>query len=305
MLRNLDNANLFKLYDSDLVLRLRNAKNLSDTRKMLTRFKEYLNNNPPSPELAKAFLSQFANRKPRTLYRYTQMIRVFVKWYGEPMDDFKVKVPKNMPPYTENSDIEKLFSAIQNKKTHKGCITRDSLLVELALKTGMRRSELANLEPKDIHSDFLVVMNGKGGKDRPIPLTHSTARRLQNFIRDMKSDEKVFKLKAPCISNKIRQLAKKAGLGDFHTHTMRHKFATDLLEKGANIKAVQELLGHENLATTEVYLSLTDQGLRQAVELLDDQRNNKAKNRIKIGNKTYKVVPWPTVEDVYIPKSIE
>jgi integrase len=83
------------------------------------------------------------------------MIIVFMKWHGELMDDFKVKVPKSMPPYTENSDVEKLFSAIQNKKTHKGCVTRDSLLVELALKTGMRRSELANLEPKDIHSDFL------------------------------------------------------------------------------------------------------------------------------------------------------
>jgi len=305
MLRRLNKDNLFELYDSDLVLRLRNAKNLSDTRKMLTRFKGYLNGYPPSPELAKAFLSQFANRRPRTLYRYTQMIRGFMKWYGEPMDDFKVKVPKNMPPYTENSDIEKLFSAIQNKKTHKGCITRDSLLVALALKTGMRRSELANLEPRDIHPDFLVVMNGKGGKDRLIPLAQSTAQRLQNFIRDMRPDEKVFKLKAPCISNKIRQLAKKAGLGDFHTHTMRHKFATDLLEKGANIKVVQELLGHENLATTEAYLSLTDRGLRQAVELLDDEHSNKAKNRIKVGDRTYKVVPWPTVEDVYIPKSIE
>jgi len=305
MLRHLNKDNLFKLYDSDLVLRLRNAKNLSDTRKMLTRFKEYLNGYSPSPELAKGFLSQFANRKPRTLYRYTQMIRVFMKWYGEPMDDFRVKVPKNMPPYTENSDIEKLFSAIQNKKTHKDCITRDSLLVELALKTGMRRSELANLEPRDIHSDFLMVMNGKGGKDRLIPLAQSTAQRLQNFIGDMKPDEKVFKLKAPCISNKIRRLAKKAGLGDFHTHTMRHKFATDLLEKGANIKVVQELLGHENLATTQVYLSVTDLGLRQAVELLDDQHSNKAKNRVKVGDKTYKVVPWSTVEDVYIPKPIK
>jgi len=304
MLRNLDNVNLFKLYDSDLVLRLRNAKNLNDTRKMLTRLKEYLNSYPPSPELAKAFLSQFADKKPRTLYRYAQMIRVFMKWYGEPMDDFKVKVPKSMPPYTENSDVEKLFRAIQNKKTHKGCVTRDSLLVELALKTGMRRSELANLEPKDIHSDFLVVMNGKGGKDRIIPLAHRTAQRLQNFIGDMKPDEKVFKLKAPCISNKIRQLAKKAGIGDFHTHTMRHKFATDLLEKGANIRVIQELLGHENLATTEVYLSLTDRGLRQAVELLDDERSSKTKDRVRIGNRTYRVVPWPTVEDVYVPKSI-
>ena len=120
----------------------------------------------------------------------------------------------------------------------------------------------------------------------------------------MKPDEKIFKLKAPCISNKIRQFAKKAGLDDFHTHTMRHKFATDLLEKGANIRAVQELLGHENLATTQVYLSVTDLGLRQAVELLDDQPENKARNRVKVGDKTYRVVPWPTVEDVYVPKSI-
>ena len=97
MLRHLDNNDLFKLYDNDLVLRLRNAKNLSDTRKMLTKLKEYLNGCPPSPELAKGFLSQFANRKPRTLYRYTQMIRVFMKWYGEPMNDFRVKVPKNIP----------------------------------------------------------------------------------------------------------------------------------------------------------------------------------------------------------------
>ena len=304
MLRNLNNDNLFELYDSDLVLRLRNAKNSSNTRKMLTRFKEYLNSYPPSPELAKGFLIQFTNRKPRTLYRYTQMIRVFMKWYGEPMNDFRVKVPKNIPHYTEDSDIEKLFGAIENKKTHKDCVTRDSLLVELALKTGMRRSELANLEPRDIHSNFLMVVKGKGGKDRVIPLARSTAQRLQNFIRDMKPDEKVFKLKAPCINNKIRQFAKKAGLGDFHTHTMRHKFATDLLEKGANIRAVQELLGHENLATTQVYLSVTDLGLRQAVQLLDDQPKSKTKNGVKMGDKTYRVVRWSTVEDVYVPKSI-
>ena len=55
---------------------------------------------------------------------------------------------------------------------------------------------------------------------------------------------------------KIKQFAKKAGLTDFHTHTLRHKYATDLLEAGVNIKVVQTLLGHENLNTTEVYLSL-------------------------------------------------
>ena len=71
---------------------------------------------------------------------------------------------------------------------------------------------------------------------------------------------------------KIKYFAKKAGLTDFHTHTMRHKFATDLLEKGANIKAVQALLGHESLNTTEVYLSITNQGLHDAVKLLEDEK---------------------------------
>ena len=154
-MRHMTNEELFALYDSDLVLRLRNAKNLSDTRKILAKFKDYLNGFPPSPELAKGFLAQYANRKPRTLYRYAQMLRVFMKWYGEPMDDFRVKIPKTLPPYTENSEIERLFSAIENKKTHKACVVRDSLMAALALRTGMRRSELGNLEVKDIHQDFL------------------------------------------------------------------------------------------------------------------------------------------------------
>lgn len=163
-LRHKTNEELFGLYDSDLVLRLHNAKNLSDTRKILARFKEYLNGYPPSPEVAKGFLAQYANHKPRTLYRYAQMIRVFMKWYGEPMDDFKVKVPKTLPPYTENGEVEKLFSTIENKKTHRGTIVRDRLLVELALKSGMRRGELANLEARDIHSKFLIVRSGKGAR---------------------------------------------------------------------------------------------------------------------------------------------
>ena len=69
MLRRMSNDELFRLYDSDLLLRLHNAKNLSDTRKTLERFKDYLGQFPPSPELAKAFLAQYVDRKPRTLYR--------------------------------------------------------------------------------------------------------------------------------------------------------------------------------------------------------------------------------------------
>ena len=232
-------------------------------------FKKYLNNYPPSPELAKGFLAQYSNKKARTLYRYAQMIKAFMKWYGEPIDDLKVRIPKTLPQYTEDNDIEKLFGAIENKRSHKGCIVRDLLLVELALKTGMRRSELANLVAKDIHQDFLMVRKGKGSKDRVIPLVPSIAERLRNFSSNMKPEEKVFQLKPACISNKIKQFAKKAGITDLHTHSLRHKFATDLLERGADIRCVQEILGHENLNTTQIYLSITSKRTREAVSLLE------------------------------------
>jgi len=267
-LRHMTNEELFKLYDSDLVLRLQNAKDLGDHRKMLARFREYLNGYPPSPELAKGFLSQYANRKPRTLARYSKMIGSFIKWYGEAWD-FKVKIPRTLPAYVEDSDIDKLFKAIEVKRTHRGCIVRDALMTAVALKTGMRRAELANLEVKDIHSDFLLVINGKGGKDRAIPLVSEIAMRLHNFTKGMEPTDNVFRLKAPCIANKIRLFAKKAGISGFHTHSMRHKFATDILERGGDLKSLQELLGHTNLSTTEVYLSITDQRLRETIDLLD------------------------------------
>ena len=101
-----------------------------------------------------------------------------------------------------------------------------------------------------------MVRSGKGDKDRAIPLLPDIATRLCNFTRGMKPDDKVLSLKAASIGNKIRRFAQKAGLVDFHTHSMRHKFATDLLNRGANIKQMQELLGHTRLDTTQVYLAL-------------------------------------------------
>jgi integrase/recombinase XerD len=128
-----------------------------------------------------------------------------------------------------------------------------------------------------------VVRSGKGEKDRAIPLLPDIATRLQNFIREMKPDEKVFNLKATSIGNKIRRFAQKAGLDNFHTHTIRHKFATDLLNRGANIKHVQELLGHTRLDTTQVYLAVTSQGLRDVVNLLDSNSKQIRFPKPKIG----------------------
>ena len=108
-LRQLDNDTVFDTYINELKLRNLSSYYIKKVWELLSKFKDYLGGHPPSPELAKGFLAQYANRKPKTSYRYAQMIRVFMKWYGEPMDDFKVKIPKSLPPYAEDSAIDRLL----------------------------------------------------------------------------------------------------------------------------------------------------------------------------------------------------
>jgi len=272
-LRQLGNEELFERYEIELILRLNNPKNLRDTRNRLDDFRGHLAGRQPSPEIAKSFLKRYANLKPRTRYRYTHMIKAFMRWYGQPIDDIKVRVPKSMPPYTEDEVVEKLLRAIDDHKTHRGCIPRDRLLVELGVKTGMRRAELAGLEARDVHEDFLIIRDSKYNKDRVMPMASPISRKLNNYIRGMKPNEKVFKLTGPSITMKIKRFARKAGLDEgFHMHCLRHKFGTDMLESGADLRVIQELMGHENLSTTQMYLALTDKRKREAIDQLEGRR---------------------------------
>ena len=87
----------------------------------------------------------------------------------------------------------------------------------------------------------------------------------------MSPTQKVFGLTAESIGNKVRLFAIKAGV-DIHTHSLRHKFATDLIDRGANPRAVQQLMGHESLATTDSYVGLRGDALREAVNLLEEPK---------------------------------
>ena len=216
-LRSLSNDKLFAMYEADLVLRIRNEKNLNNILQLLNRFKDYLGEYPPSEQLAKGFLSQYIGLKPHTWYNYVGEIKRFMAWYGEEIT-LKTKLPKSLPRYHEDRDIEALLAVINTKQSHKLMIPRDTLLVKLGWRTGLRRKELSNLEVRDIHADFLTVVNGKGKKDRIVPLTPTIAKELHNFIREMKPNEKIFKLNPTSLGMKIKDLAKRAGLDDFHCH---------------------------------------------------------------------------------------
>jgi len=162
-LRRKTNHELFQLYEAQLALRHRSRDALEEAKRVLRHFQEYPGEFPPSPELATVFLAQFAEHKPTTLYRYHSIIKTFMQWYGEKLET-KIKLPERLPDYVERDEIEKLKEAMRSKKTHKKVIERNILLIDLGLKTGLRRSELGGLIMRDIdlERNYLVVRQGKG-----------------------------------------------------------------------------------------------------------------------------------------------
>jgi len=137
---------------------------------------------------------------------------------------------------------------------------------------GLRRGEAEGLRVCDV--DFrrrTLKVTGKGARDRVIPMTQRLVVALWEVCRGKKATDSVFGLKAQQMYRIVTLLAKKAGLEGLHPHSLRHSFGTELVSRGAYIKAVSELMGHADIATTSVYLRTCPQHLRSAIDLLEDR----------------------------------
>ena len=172
-------------------------------------------------------------------------------------------------------EIDRLIGSI-DPATKKGL--RDRAILELLYSCGLRVTELCDLKIGDLFfGEGYIRVTGKGDKQRLVPVSDIARDRIQLYLETRHSarsgDDTLFlnnrgtRLTRVMIFTIIRQAAKRAGI-DKHIspHTFRHSFATHLLEGGANIRQVQELLGHENILTTEIYTHLDSTHLRQTVE---------------------------------------
>jgi len=269
-LRRKTNDELFPLYDSQLILQYRSKAALNEARRVLGHFKSSLGQFPPTPELATAFLVKFKDRQPTTLYRYYSILKGFMAWYGEKLET-KIKTPDTLPDYIESSDIEKLKDAMRSKKTHKKVIERNILLIDVGIKTGLRRAELANLKVGDINlaQRYLTVRMGKGMKDRIVDLTPSLSLSLEAYLKGKGPEVSVFGLQASTISGMIHWAAKRAGV-DIHCHSLRHFFGEKLVDTGTDLEIVRRLMGHSNLGTTQRYLGRSDQQRKNAIDRLEN-----------------------------------
>ena len=189
------------------------------------------------------------------------------------------KYTKKIPEYIYDSQLEKLL----NEKTSENVEIelRNKLIIHLLLDTGVRVSELVNIKVHDIDvEERIIKVFGKGSKERFVFFTSKTKELLINYL--IKRKEKAItdnllinykgeKLTERSVQKIIKLVGEKIRL-DIHPHLLRHTFATDLLNKGADIRMIQELLGHENLDTTQIYTHVSNSRVK---EVYDDSHSNK------------------------------
>lgn len=195
---------------------------------------------------------------------------------------------RSLPNTLSQEDVIALLETARSFGTNTADRLRTSCLMELLYSTGMRVSELVSLPVSSARGDpHMILVMGKGNKERMVPLSDPAREYLRQWlqVRDEAEDNKRLsgmkesKFLFPSRSraghmtrqsffNLLRKLSAATGLGDkqITPHTLRHAFATHLLSNGADLRTIQTLLGHANLATTEIYTHVLDEHLKELVE---------------------------------------
>ena len=182
---------------------------------------------------------------------------------GNTWEDFRLKRPrreKRIPQILSQQEALRLIEAPKNMK-HR-------MILTLAYATGLRRAELLSLTLKHVDSprNVIRVVKGKGNKSREVPAPDSLITQLRQYYRYCHPKTYLFEgtkpgtpYSATSIQNIVKRAAVKAGIKkDVSPHTLRHTFATHMLEKGVNLKRLQIILGHSAMKTTSIYLHLAN-----------------------------------------------
>ena len=240
-----------------------------------------------------AYLDQY-EYSPATMARKIATLRSFYKYLARrglvennPMMLIRTpKQAKRLPKAIGVEDVERLLAAPDDRSTLGA---RDRAILETLYSTGIRVSELVELDRHDMDTiGESLTIRGKGKKERIVPLGSHALRAIDRYLGLLDADPKYLPLRrqhedaqpVPLFINKTggrlssRSVRRKldkylvaVGLDPgISPHTLRHSFATHLLDNGADLRSVQELLGHQSLSTTQVYTHLTTQRMRDAYE---------------------------------------
>jgi integrase/recombinase XerC len=211
----------------------------------------------------------------RSFYRFL-MRQGIVK--GTPLPSgrsFRIKTEGRLPTFMDRGEVEAVLATPDTSKTLG---VRDRAILELLYATGMRLSELVGLNEEDVNLDAREAkVHGKGSKERVVLMGQPTAEALREYLSKVRP-RLVQKLTNALFLNRyggrlsrrsiekivLRYAAQAATRPGVHAHTFRHTFATHMIEGGADLRVVQELLGHASPATTQIYTHVTQGAARQA-----------------------------------------
>jgi integrase/recombinase XerD len=263
-------------YRQDLELKELAPASIAKYKQQLKLFCDWLQEREPSSELGKVFLSELRQKGYSTasIHAYYAAIKPFLKWRGI---EFKLRLKKirHLPRYHTKGEIDSMIEAIAQRDDTWAAKNkeRDILIVKTLAYTGLRRSELISLRCQHIKGEFLFIYHAKGNHDRVVPLTKSLKEELTNYIRknNLLPADRLFPIGPNRLARIIREAANRAGLTNITPHQLRHFFATRLVERGAEVRKVQELLGHEDISSTAIYLDVVPGHLKKTIELLDDE----------------------------------
>ena len=189
------------------------------------------------------------------------------------------RVKKYLPRAIAEEDVRKLLDAASRKDTPRGL--RDAAILELLYATGMRVSELVALDIGDVDlASASALCYGKGGKERVVPIYERAVRAVEAYLtkgrihllRDSSEKALYLNQRGQRLTRQglwliVKGYVREAGLKVQVTpHTLRHSFATHMLRGGADLRNVQELLGHANIATTQVYTQVSNERLREVYD---------------------------------------
>ncbi len=198
--------------------------------------------------------------------------------------------PQHLPEYLTTEEVNALEDSIDLSEKEG---QRNRAIIEVLFCCGLRVSELVNLHLSDLYlSEHFIRVLGKGSKERLVPITDSAITELQAWFKDRSllkikpgEEDYVFlnrrghHLTRTMILIMVKKQALMAGImKTISPHTLRHSFATALLRGGADLRVIQELLGHADIGTTEIYTHLDDESLRQEI-LLHHPRNRQNNTR--------------------------
>lgn len=237
------------------------------------------------PSVRKYLKSLFDRRnKDSTVARKTASLRCFFRFLNEknllkgfPYQALRSpKIKQRIPSFLEEAEVKKLLDEMQGKGFS---FQRDKAIVELLYATGIRIAELIHLNVGDVDFDAeLARVTGKGNKERLVPVGDYALRALKEYLRgraaklsNLDSDAKALfinkygkRITDRAVRERLGMYIEKVGIEKHVTpHTLRHCFATHLINRGADLRSVQELLGHERLATTQIYTHIAPVYLKE------------------------------------------